>query len=165
MGVPGIGRRQKPDALRVLQGSKRRPTHHRQPQPAPGRPIKPSYLSEASSAIWDELAAILESEHRLSLSDGLWLTKAADAWADYQRLRIESAQTPLTQKKVTVDGAGQEHTETKMEPVHQQLRLARTQFTDLLKEAGLTPTSRARVVMPERQDAVDPAEAFLRRVQ
>ena len=165
MGVPGIGRRQKPQALRVLQGSVKRPHHHTQPRPVAGRPVRPGYLSQAACAMWDELAAILESEHRLSQSDGPWLAKAADAWADYQRLRIVGDETPLTQVKVTVDGAGQEHRETKMEPVHQQVRLARKAFTDLLKEAGLTPASRARVSVPEADTSVDPAESFLRQVQ
>ena len=165
MGVPGIGRRQKPEALRVIQGSKRRPTHHTQPRPPLGRPRKPDYLGPIATAMWDELAALLEGERRLSQSDGLWLTKAADAWVDYQRLRVEAETTPLTQTRVTVDGSGQEHRETKMEPVHQQVRLARKAFTDLLKEAGLTPTSRARVVMPPADDAVDPTEVFLRKLR
>lgn len=164
-GVPGIGRRQKPEALRRLQGSVRRPHQHKQPTPASGRPTRPEYLTPTAAAMWDYLADLLDRERRLSLAEAQWLTMAAEAWADYQKLRAEAEVTPLTQVKVTVDGAGVEHQERKIEPVHQQLRLARKAFTDLLKEAGLTPTSRARVVMPTEDDHVDATETFLRRVQ
>ena len=165
MGVPGIGRRQKVDALRKLQGSRVRPHQHKQPTPKPGRPLKPTYLGPVSGAMWDELAAILDGEHRLSESDGMWLLNAAEAWMDYQRWRVEAEHAPMTQVKVTVDSAGSEHQEIKPHPAHQQARLARKAFTDLLKEAGLTPASRARVSVPVEVEAVDATETFLRAVK
>lgn len=165
MGVPGSGRRQKVAALRALQGSKKRPNHHAQPQPKLGRPIKPAYLSPVAVAYWEEMAALLDGEKRLSESDGPWLVSIAEAWGDYQKWRVASETAPLTQAKVSVDGAGVEHVEVKAHPVHQQVRFARKALTDLLKEAGLTPTSRSRVSMPAEDVSVDPAETFLRAVK
>jgi P27 family predicted phage terminase small subunit len=165
MGVPGIGRRQKPEALRRLQGSGVRPHQHRQPRPKLGRPGKPAYLSACASAYWDEGAALLEGEHRLSESDGPWLCNYAEACADYQKWRAASDIAPLTQVKVSVDGAGVEHQEVRVHPVHQQVRLARKALTELLKEAGLTPASRARVSVPSEDTQDDPTETFLRAVK
>ena len=161
----GVGRRQKPQLLRDLQGSRKRPYQHRQPAPTLGRPAKPTYLGAIASAKWDELAALLEDEHRLSLADGPWLEETSEAFEDYMRWRAEAKQAALTQVKVMVDGTGAEHQELKTHPAQQQVRLFRKEYANQLKEAGLTPASRARVSVPADETNDDPTEAFLRAVK
>ena len=159
----GIGRRPKVAALRRLHGSRTRPHHKIQPEPVRGRPIKPGYLSEVASAAWDDLAATLDGEGRLTISDAGWLLDTALAFEALQRARIESAANPMTYVKCWVDSSGQEHQEPKVHPATTQLRYWIDTYRRALAEGGLTPTARARVSMGHEAKETDPVDAFLKR--
>lgn len=161
----GIGRRQKTTALRALHGSRKRPHHHPQPDPPRGRPLKPNYLSAVASAAWDELAATLEREGRLTTSDGHWLETTAVAFEALQLARVTAQQTPLTYVKAWTDSSGQEHQEHKVNEAHKELRFALEVFRRQLAEGGLTPTARARVKMGDTETASDPFTQFAAGLQ
>ena len=120
-------------------------------------------------AKWDELAAIMEQEGRLTLSDGPWLETISEAYAEYRRWLAKARQSPLTVTKVNtrmdVDGGGEQVAEEKAHPAQQQARLAWESYRKLLAEGGLTPMSRARVSGGAQDTGEDLAESFLRAVK
>lgn len=95
--------------------------------------------------MWDQLAAIMASEGRLTTSDGPYLEDTSETYAELVRWRAKAHNSPLTQDKVTVDGSGQEHREEKAHPAQQQYRLASETWRKKLVEGGFTPTARSRV--------------------
>ena len=76
------GRRPKSRVLKLLHGNPgKRKLRDDEPEAVSGRPNKPTnLLTKVGSAKWDELASLLESEHRLTISDGPMLDGAALAW-------------------------------------------------------------------------------------
>ena len=162
MGVKGAcGRRQKTVAQRDLDGSRARPKHHEQPTPKAGPPPKPAFLSELEREHWDVLLALLEHRGQLTQDTGQWLFTAVSAYSDLLKWRETAARVPMTYEHV-VDLLGS--TEPKTHPAHVQHRIARAHYVALLKEAGLTPASISRVVVPKRPDVpVDPFAAFQQR--
>lgn len=140
MAVFGARRAQKPDALRRLHGSRHRPHHHAQPRVLTEQaPVPPAWLSDRERAAWDRLAEILTAQRRYTADAGPWLMVAATAAADADAWHAEAAQHPRIVE--TSDGY-------KAHPAHQQARLARRAWIDVLREGGLTPASVGRVVMP-----------------
>lgn len=75
------GRRPKPKALKLVTGNPGgRPLREDEPEAIPGWPDKPPKLPKAANEEWDRLAGLLESEQRLTKSDGPMLTGAAVAY-------------------------------------------------------------------------------------
>lgn len=165
-GVKGrSGARQKSAAKRKLDGSRKRPHHYAQaapPTPDAGEPTCPDWLDDALERdAWARLAGQLRLQKRLTLDTGPWLLSAATAEADFMRWREEAAAVSrivyeLGDPEVGV-AAG-----PKVHPAHQQYRLARKAWLDILKEGGLTPASVVRVKMPDAPDeeTVDPFTAI-----
>lgn len=147
---------------RQQDGSRHRPDrHYAQPQPVDGEPEQPAFLDDAERAWWDILAAELKRQQRLTMDVGPWLVNASRAGAAMLQWREAAKQAPLIYEKVMVDGTGTEHREPKAHPAHVQGRLAVKAFVDLLKEAGLTPATVARVKLLEPvKPKEDPFTAF-----
>lgn len=135
----GGDRRSKTPEQRRRDGSRERPRHRDKAQPTapPGRPDKPADLAEAAALEWDRLADILESEGRLTVSDGPWLDAVAEAYGEMLAWRAAALVVPRT--FVASNGDPKPH------PEHQQRRLAVEAYRKLLAEGGITPQSRARV--------------------
>lgn len=165
MAIKGARRSQKTEAQRQIDGSRVRPGHHKQPTPVEGEPACPSWLDAQERAWWEELAALLRGQRRLTVDTAPWLLSAASAMVDFLKWRATAAASPMLQTKVLVDGAGVEHREEKPHPAHQQYRLARTALLKTLVEAGLTPTSISRVVMPAQDEAIDDFDAHAAKAQ
>lgn len=158
--MPGVkgrsGARQKSAAARKLDGSRKRPHHYNQAAPPPpelGEPTCPDWFDEKESAAWESLAAQLRLQKRLTLDVAEWLIAAASAQADFLAWRAES----LNETMIIETEQG-----VKAHPAHQQHRLARKAWLDILKEGGLTPASVVRVKMPDApdEDKVDPFTAI-----
>lgn len=162
--MPGVkgrsGARQKTKAERLRDGSRKRPHHHEQPDPPSvdaGEPQRPEWLDDQREIeAWDRLVEQLRLQKRCTVDAGPWLLSAATAEADYLRWREEAA---------TVTRIVETESGPKAHPAHQQARLARKSWIDILKEGGLTPNSIARVKMPEQKDQeqVDPFDALANR--
>jgi phage terminase small subunit len=86
----------------------------------------------------------------LSLDAAEWLIAAASAQSDFMQWRAAS----LNETMIIETEAG-----PKAHPAHQQHRLARKAWLDILKEGGLTPASVVRVKMPEAPDE-EPGDPF-----
>lgn len=164
--MAGRGNRAKSTQEHLRNGTYREDRHgrHRTPEAPAGTPEKPPYLSEVASAMWDQLAAIMEREGRLTVNDGPFLEDAAECYAELARWRVAAQRSPLTQTKVTVDSAGNEHREEKPHPAQQQYRLASEAWRKKLVEGGLTPTARNRVRVSDQDQELDEFTRFQRRL-
>lgn len=139
-----MGRRQKTEAQRMIDGSKRRPYHHEQPVPVVGEPVKPSHLSPVASAQWDILTDLLRGESRLHVADALQVENAAHLYAIAVRWQLLSDQTPLVVEIDKPVEKGGPVTDVKPHPAHQQARLAWEAYRKACVELGLTQTSRSK---------------------
>jgi P27 family predicted phage terminase small subunit len=88
----------------------------------------------------------LETSKTLSTVDDAALYAYCRLFADAERLQrsVETLSSPFYDK-VSVDGAGVEHTEPKVHPGFAQLRSYRQALRQFLVEFGLTPAARSRV--------------------
>jgi P27 family predicted phage terminase small subunit len=148
-GVKGRsgGRNRKSTRLHLLQGTFQ-PSRHVVPDveaPA-GVPAVPAGLTAAALVEWTRLVEHLQAMGTLSRVDDLVLEQYARLAGDASRLQADADALDSTWfAKVSVDGAGVEHTEPKLHPVFAQLRQYRLALRVLLVELGLTPVARNRV--------------------
>lgn len=161
MGVKGAGgRRQKTAAQRELDGSRHRPHHYDQVAPPAGDPVRPAYLNQIEVDHWDVLLELLKARGQLTRDTGQWLIAAVTAYCDWLKWRETAATAPMTFDKVGLSG----DKEPKTHPAHVQVRLARQHYINVLKEAGLTPASVSRVVVPKKPEKEeDPFESHQQR--
>uniref|UniRef100_A0A6M3J9H8 Putative terminase n=1 Tax=viral metagenome TaxID=1070528 RepID=A0A6M3J9H8_9ZZZZ len=165
-GSGGRSRGQKTVAQREQDGSRKRPWHFKQPEPLPGEPTCPAWLTDDERTWWLELAGTLREQQRLTRDTVYWLNAAAAAMVVMLRWRAMAAESPLVFDKVSVDGAGVEHVEPKAHPAHLKYSAAIEGVRKLLAEAGLTPVSMSRVKMPaQRPKEPDALEALQQQGQ
>lgn len=143
MGVKGSGRRQKSARQRQVDGSKPRKHHHRQPDVVDSEPIAPDWLTEEEREWWTHYAGLLRGQQRLTLDTAPWLVTAATVSADFMAWRGEALSAPMVVSSEQGD---------KAHPAWVQYRLARVAWLKVLTEAGLTPASVSRVVLPKADD-------------
>jgi P27 family predicted phage terminase small subunit len=140
----GVGRRQKTEAERRRDGSRKRPRHHPQPSIVPGEPIKPRHLSKVASAQWEILVSILRKEERLTEADGQQVENAAHLYATAVRWQRVSDRAPMLVKIEHPQADNGVWIEEKPHPAHQQARLAWDTYRKACAELGITQTSRSR---------------------
>ena len=135
----------RPTKLKVMAGTNRKDrTNLREPQPVPGRPECPPWLSPKSRAHWDELIPSLEAMGVLSRSDGDALACYCDAFTRYV---AESTRLRGMDPSHPAYGA-----------LHRQCASTLTAVRQLAELFGLTPASRSRVsasAPPELDDDED----------
>jgi len=142
----GSGRKKTPTTLRLLRGNPgRRPINPLEPEPDKGVPEAPRWFSELELSGWETMVAALQPMGVLTVSDGPALTQLAHAWAEWRQaeatVHVEGAyfETP--------DGSLRKH------PAVGVAANAWRRVASMLAEFGLTPSSRARIVV-----ATDPAQ-------
>jgi phage terminase small subunit len=132
-----MGRRPHPTALKLLRGNPgKRPLNYREPQAPIGLGPPPAHLEPGSRAIWLELAPVLEQAWLGTVLDPLCLELLADQLADYRRFRRDP--------KHVAFAAG-----------------AWKRVVRLAVEFGLTPSSRARLLVLPAPGEADHFEKFL----
>lgn len=147
------GRRPKARALKILEGNPgKRPLREDEPEAVVGRPFQPPGLPVTAAEEWERLAGLLETEHRLTLSDGPMLTGAAVAYAGAlaAREKLEAAELPPDLYLRLQTGA----------------RLQWEQYRKFCNDLCLSAGTRARATMGGAQRPaapVNPLEKFLAR--
>ena len=147
------GRRPKPTALHILEGTQRGPAK-REPSAPKGVPPVPERLKVDAVAMekWNELAAILTTMGVLTLGDGEALATLCE---------VHSAeQSCLLQLRA---GGAVMHTDlggVKPNPAGPMYRSLVAMKASLLSEFGLTPSSRTKLATPVAA-AQDALQAFL----
>ena len=146
------GRRPKPTAIRILEGTQKGPAK-REPALPPGIPPMPKRLEVDQVAVekWEELAGILTRMGVLTLGDGEALATLCE---------VHSAeQSCLLQLRA---GGAVMHTDlggVKPNPAGPLYRSLVSQKAALLSEFGLTPSSRTKLAT-KAEVQKDELEAF-----
>ena len=150
MGNRNSGPRPAPTALRVLRGVTRQDRlNPSEPCPPVGEVTKPTGLSAGGSAVWDELAPICLAMKTLTVADvrpfaslcelqsTLQETSAAKDGRELFRLKVQDSGDPESPLEIVVDAALklERETATALRPYYELF--------------GLTPVSRARIVVPK----------------
>ena len=149
------GRKPLPTALKLVRGNPgRRPLNENEPQVEPKIPEPPRELPARAKREWRRigkqlLAAGLVTElDRMALAA---LVQSYARWIETQQLLSKSGL--LVRNK---DGL------PRVNPLLRISREAQAEFTRMLSEFGMTPSSRSRVSV-HQTDAADPFEKFLSR--
>lgn len=132
MGFENSGRRPKPTAIHILNGNpSRKKLNKNEPRPPAGDIVKPEWLSAATGAIWDEVAPICLAMGTLTTADVFSLVCLCGLQATMRR----NEQT--------------RGTEGFSERLERDTAIALRPYYELF---GLTPSARARLVVPNGTD-------------
>ena len=146
------GRRPKPTALKILQGTQRGPAK-REPSAPIGVPLMPERLKVDAVAVakWDELAGILTSMGVLTTGDGEALATLCEVHSAEQSCLLELRAGGAVMR---TDLGG-----VKPNPAGSLYRSLVAMKASLLSEFGLTPSSRTKLATPIEKPK-DDLEAF-----
>ena len=153
------GRKSKPNELKKLEGN----TGHRAipegvvPETPPDCPPSPSWLSRVAKLEWNRVAPEL---YRLGLLKDLDLQPLAIYCQSYADMR--KAQEALNKNGLTtvhVNKAGEENLVVR--PEHYVVQACVKQIKAFCTEFGMTPSSRARLMLPSEKAAADPLENLI----
>lgn len=146
------GRRPKPTALKILQGTQRGPAK-REPSAPIGVPVMPERLKVDAVAVvkWQELAGILTSMGVLTTGDGEALATLCEVHSAEQSCLLELRAGGAVMR---TDLGG-----VKPNPAGSLYRSLVAMKASLLSEFGLTPSSRTKLATPIEKPK-DDLEAF-----
>jgi len=156
MRNPLGGRKAKPTALRVLQGNPgKRKLNDKEPQPVKENPYMPEHLDEEAQGEWERVTPILDKIGVLTEIDGTMLAGYCQLYSNWCAIQAEkkAPEFRLLMLKHTVDGAGNEHVEAKQNPLLVMERLTLAMIRAFCAEFGMTPSSRARLQVPGKEEA------------
>jgi P27 family predicted phage terminase small subunit len=158
-----MGRVPKPTAIRILEGNREhRPFNDREPTPLTGAPLMPKHLDATASREWRRLVPTLLAMHVLSESDGLALGNLCMTYSRLVKAEIllskadsKKSGTPLLMK---VGRNGYVQQAAILSVIHSEMAT----LTVLLREFGVTPASRSRIVTTgDAAGGIDPLELKL----
>jgi P27 family predicted phage terminase small subunit len=149
------GRKPKPTAIKILDGTRGDRINRDEPSPAAGRPECPGHLDDVGRAEWERIVPQLEQLGVLTRVDGAALSLYCGAFAEM--LAAEAAVREYGQLIQTGQGG------RKANPAVAIARQARGQVHRLLVEFGLTPSSRSRLQASSHEQPKDALEEFLSR--
>lgn len=124
-------------------------TNPNEPQLSPIIPPIPTWLSEDGQKSFVELSSLLYDMSVLTQADELSLTLLCDAYGDYKQAKEIINNLGPTQDVTSREG----HTKSIQRPEVIIANQAFVRVFALLKEFGLTPSSRAKVNAIERTSA------------
>jgi len=154
------GRPPKPTALKVFEGNPgKRPLNPREPQPLSVEPDIPSHLDAIARREWKRLIPILLRMRVLTEADGLALANLCQAYSTMIQAHksmgkaSNRGQSPLVMKTK----GGYQYQSPFLSIINSQMDI----ISRHLREFGLTPASRSRVVTNTDARAGDSLEVKL----
>jgi len=161
-GNSNSGRRPKPIALRILEGSNKRPIPQT-PMPTPVAPTCPDWLTALAKTEWARVVPELDAIGLLTQCDMAVLAGYCQSYARWQQAEMVIETEGMTYEALVVHPDDKAHkggdqpevlsTTWKPRP---EVAIARAEKQAMLRymtELGLTPSSRARIVLKgERVD-------------
>jgi P27 family predicted phage terminase small subunit len=145
----------RPTALRLLEGNASKRAIREEVQPSLVVPECPAWLDDEGRAEWERVAPELERMGLLTAIDGAALTGYCQAWATMRKAQQALDDHGLT--FMTDTGYVQQRPEVSIAMKSWQLLKA------FAAEFGLTPSARARIAPPRREEEVDPLDALRSR--
>lgn len=153
------GKQTKPTALKLVTGNAgRRPINKDEPKPVHGIPDCPSYIPNVAKALWRELAPLLFNMGVLTEADRRALEMVCATYAEYRKADDDVKKNGITYSTTSMSG----DVIIKANPAVNMRSDAAKRYLVLIKEFGLTPSSRAGVKV-EKKDNSDPLQDFLNR--
>ena len=144
------GRRPLPRALKLVTGNPgKRRIPDDEPEPELGRPAEPTGLTKIGVSKWRDLAALLESEQRLTLSDGPTLEGAAAAYEAAIEAAKDARRRGLSWKE--------------RRQARKDARMQWDQYRKFVNDMCLSAGTRARAKVGGRGKATSKLEGFLSR--
>ena len=152
---------QKPTAIKELQGNPgRRPLPKKEPKPKVGKLSCPRWMNGKAKWAFNELGLQLEKMKVLTHADRKALELLCDSYAEFREAREYVLSNGFTYETTTPAG-------DKMVRPYPHVTIYQNAWrrcSDMLKQFGLTPSSRAGVEMIDEKEE-DPVEGFLKRVK
>ena len=149
----------KPTALRIVEGNPgKRAINKQEPKPPPGIPKCPSHIPSVAKSLWRELAPLLANMGVLTEADRRALELVCSTYAEYRHADDDVKVNGITYQTTSTTG----DTVIKANPAVAMRSDAAKRYLALIKEFGLTPSSRAGVKVETKQES-DPLAAFLNR--
>jgi P27 family predicted phage terminase small subunit len=143
------GRKPTPTTLRILRGNPgKRPLPRDEPKLKPELPEPPEILQSVALAEWHRMAPLLHGAGLLTAIDGSALAAYCQSYATW----VEAHEKIRERGTVVVSSKGQ----PMLSPYLKVANIAMQQWTRMLVEFGMTPSSRSRVKVPEAPTAGDP---------
>lgn len=149
-----------PTALRVLRGNPgKRPMNKREPKPLRGLPRTPAHLSPRAKAAWKSIGGELDRMGVMTAADATALELLSTAYADYR-----AAHDVITKEGQTYESISTYGTLRRQRPEVAIASEAWRQIASMLREFGLTPSSRTKVATTGGADESDnPFAEFVAR--
>jgi hypothetical protein len=160
------GRRPQSPELRLLKGNPSgKPIPENVPAAVQGRPQKPTELTGTAAEHWDYLAELLESEHRLTLSDGPLLMAAAIAYAIGMKLTLAimdpNLPTWIVYERPEPDGNLRQ--EVDKHPIFSEERSQWERYRKCVNDLCLSAGTRAKARTPTGAQPKSKIDAFAAR--
>src|SRR3954451_21596185 len=132
----------KPTSIKRLEGNPgKRKLNELEPTPKAGAPECPEYLDEVARREWDRLTAILVSMKVLTEADYIALANLCQAYSTLMNAQKQMNKTGILYKSKS----GYIQQSPLLSIIHTQTTIV----NNLLREFGLTPSSRTRVAIVE----------------
>ncbi len=149
------GRPTTPTKLKVLRGNPgKRPLNTQEPQPTPGIPECPDHLDEVARAEWDRITPELDVIGMLTKVDRAALAAYCSAWS-----RWVDAEKMLARYGYML--VSKETKNVYRSPYLDVSNRAMSQMGEFLREFGMTPSSRVRLVTNKTPQSDDPLVRIL----
>ena len=161
MAAPGS--KPKPTVLKVLEGNPgKRPLNINEPVPDPTRPACPSWLRKEAKREWMRITPQLHAMGVLTKIDREALAVYCQTHAKWKEAEEFIAKHGMTYQFPRKDEDG--HVVSIYVAQWPQVSIARAcadQIRAMCTEFGMTPSARARMVVPGKTDTEDPIEQIL----
>ena len=154
------GPRKTPTAIRIATGNpSHRSVNHAEPEPAPGLPSCPRHLTGVARRAWTNIGTELARMKVVTTADSQALELLCLAYADLRDATAYLAAHGSTYETLTAHGSTV--TRTRPEVTHRSESWRRV--SAMLREFGLTPSSRADVSRRDVADEDESIEAVMAR--
>ena len=161
--MPRHGPAPKPTKLRIAEGNPgHRPLNAAEPQPTPGAPSVPAWLSREAKAEWRRLVGELGRLGLLTLVDRQALATCCQAWAELEdATRLLNKEGRETREPVLDKFGNHVGNKIRAHPAVRRQRDAMARVKQFLVEFGLSPSARARLRAPVTDAEADALKVFL----
>jgi len=144
-----MGRKHKPRELAELEGAiKKNPQRYRDPVPtaSSNEPQRPEHLTTEAGSEWDRMEQVMRSAGLWSASYQVTIELYCETYANYRKslTLVEKTGLALVRGK-----------EIKRNPFSVELHKYKEETLKLLAELGLTPSSRSRITLQDRDNEAD----------
>lgn len=157
----GRGRKAKPVELKILQGNPgKRPLNMDAPKPSSEIPKCPSWLDGEAKNCWKRNAKELNRIGLLTLIDADALVQYCVNWSQWVeaigKLYKHGSTYPILDENGKLKYIQQSPYVSIARHLQQEIRAFAVEF-------GMTPSSRGKLVIPGKEEKLDPLEEFLAR--